>query len=41
MSTDALQLYADLGVRPAINALGARTLLGGSEPHPEVVEIMR
>ncbi len=41
MSTDALQLYAQLGVRPAINALGARTLLGGSEPHPDVVEVMR
>ena len=41
MSTDALQLYAQLGVRPAINALGARTLLGGSEPHPDIVEVMR
>ncbi|MGB1718336.1 MAG: aminotransferase class V-fold PLP-dependent enzyme, partial [Candidatus Latescibacterota bacterium] len=33
--------YADLGVRPVINALGARTVLGGSEPHPEVVQAMQ
>jgi seryl-tRNA(Sec) selenium transferase len=41
MSADPLQLYADLGVRPVINALGARTVLGGSEPHPEVVQAMQ
>lgn len=41
MSDDPLQLYADLGVRPVINALGARTVLGGSEPHPEVVQLMQ
>ena len=34
MSADPLQLYADLGVRPVINALGARTVLGGSEFTP-------
>ena len=40
MSAETIQLYADLGVRPVINALGARTVLGGSEPHPEVVQAM-
>ena len=38
---DALRLYADLDATPVINALGARTLLGGSDPAPEVVEAMR
>lgn len=41
MSDRAQQLYTDIGATPVINALGPRTLLGGSEPHPDVVEAMR
>lgn len=38
---EAQQLYAAMGARPVINALGNRTLLGGSRPEPEVLEAMQ
>lgn len=38
--TRARSLYADLGAVPVINALGNRTMLGGSTPSPEVVADM-
>ena len=34
MSEEARALYADMGATPVINALGPRTLLGGSSPSP-------
>ena len=34
-------LYAAMGARPVINALGNRTMLGGSNPAPEVIEAMQ
>jgi uncharacterized pyridoxal phosphate-dependent enzyme len=41
MSEDALQLYAGLGARPVINALGHMTMLGGSTPSPGVQAAMQ
>ena len=38
---EARELYAALGARPVINALGNRTMLGGSNPAPEVLEAMQ
>ncbi len=38
---EAQKLYAALGATPVINALGNRTMLGGSNPAPEVLEAMR
>lgn len=38
---EARELYAALGSRPVINALGNRTMLGGSNPAPEVLEAMQ
>jgi D-glucosaminate-6-phosphate ammonia-lyase len=41
MSKEAsARLYADLGVRPVINAAGAYTILGGSAPAPAVRRAM-
>lgn len=34
-------LYAAMGARPVINALGNRTMLGGSNPAPEVIKAMQ
>ncbi|MBI2506376.1 MAG: aminotransferase class V-fold PLP-dependent enzyme [Candidatus Latescibacteria bacterium] len=41
MSQDALHLYAELGARPVINALGHMTMLGGSTPSPAVQSAMQ
>jgi L-seryl-tRNA(Ser) seleniumtransferase len=41
MSEDALRLYAELGARPVINALGHMTMLGGSTPSPAVQGAMQ
>ncbi len=41
MSDDALRLYAELGARPVINALGQRTMLGGSTPSAAVQAAMQ
>ena len=38
---EAQLLSAAMGARPVINALGNRTLLGGSRPEPEVLEAMQ
>ena len=38
---EARELYAALGARPVINALGNRTMLGGSNPAPEVLAAMQ
>ena len=37
----AQKLYADMGAKPVINALGNRTMLGGSSPAPAVLEAMQ
>ena len=41
MEERARQLYAELGARPVINAIGNMTMLGGSTPAVEVVEAMQ
>ena len=38
---EAQKLYAAMGATPVINALGNRTMLGGSNPASEVLEAMR
>lgn len=38
---DAQQLYAAMGATPVINALGERTMLGGSSPAPAVLDAMQ
>ena len=40
MTEEARDLYSALGARPVINALGPRTFLGGSIPHPDVTAAM-
>lgn len=40
MSYDAMTLYEKMNTKPVINALGPRTLLGGSQPHPSVISVM-
>ena len=40
MTEEARDLYSELGARPVINALGPRTFLGGSIPHPDVTAAM-
>jgi len=40
MDNPSLQLYAELGARPVINALGNRTMLGGSTPSDAVRQAM-
>lgn len=37
---DPTGLYAEIGARPVINAIGSLTLLGGSTPPPEVKQAM-
>ncbi len=41
MNKDAIDLYADMGATPVINALGNRTFLGGSAPTPEILAAMQ
>jgi len=40
MSSSAIALYEKMDTKPVINALGPRTLLGGSQPHPDVISVM-
>ncbi len=40
MSSSAIALYEKMNTKPVINALGPRTLLGGSQPHPDVISVM-
>ena len=40
MSHNAMTLYEKMNTKPVINALGPRTLLGGSQPHPSVISVM-
>ena len=40
MSSSAIALYKKMNTKPVINALGPRTLLGGSQPHPAVISVM-
>ena len=40
MSYDAMTLYEKMNTKLVINALGPRTLLGGSQPHPSVISVM-
>ena len=41
MNKDAIDLYADMGATPVINARGNRTFLGGSAPTPEILAAMQ
>lgn len=40
VTSEASQVYRDLGVRPVITASGSTTLYGGSKLRPEVLEVM-
>ena len=40
MSLSPIALYEKMNTKPVINALGPRTLLGGSQPDPSVVKVM-
>ncbi len=40
MFSNAITMYERMNTKPVINALGPRTLLGGSQPHPDVIKVM-